>query len=118
MENLCTVRGNLWTSYTINYSDRNPGQQEKATCLSFGPNIEYKKFMEKSQEFLRREFIHLLSDTLALLGAEKRLIEDIKAAEENPFSPKIIDEIRQYNCEQKIRAKDSAALLNITFSYP
>jgi len=74
--------------------------------------------MEKSQDFLRREFIHLLSDTLALLGAEKRLIEDIKASEANPFSPKIIDEIRQYNCEQKIKAKDSAALLNITFSYP
>ena len=74
--------------------------------------------MEKSQEFLRREFIHLLSDTLALLGAKKTLVEDLKAAEENPFSPKILDEIRQYNYEQKIRARDSAALLNITFSYP
>ena len=74
--------------------------------------------MEKSQEFLRREFIHLLSDTLALLGAEKRLVEDLKAAEENPFSPKILDELRQYNYEQEIRARDSAALLNITFSYP
>ena len=72
--------------------------------------------MENTQEFLKREFIHLLSDTLALLGAEKRLVEDIKAAEENPFSPKIIDEIRRYNCEQKERAKDSVALLNTTFS--
>ena len=74
--------------------------------------------MEKSQEFLKKEFIHLLSDTLVLLGAEKRLVEDIKASEENPFSPKIIDEIRRYNREQKNKAKDSAALLNITFSYP
>ena len=74
--------------------------------------------MEKSQEFLKREFIHLLSDTLAMLGAEKRLVEDIKAVEENPFSPKIIDEIRRYNHEQKNKAKDSAALLNTTFSYP
>ena len=74
--------------------------------------------MEKSQEFLKREFIHLLGDTLALLGAEKRLVEDIKAVEENPFSPKIIDEIRRYNSEQKDKAKHAVALLNITFSYP
>ena len=47
--------------------------------------------MEKSQEFLKREFIQLLTDTLALLGAEKRLVEDIKAIEENPFSLKIIE---------------------------
>ena len=73
--------------------------------------------MEKSQEFLKREFIHLLSDTLALLGAEKRLVEDIKAVEENPFSPKIIEEIRRYNYDQKNKAKDSVALLNTTFSY-
>ena len=73
--------------------------------------------MEKSQEFLKREFIHLLSDTLALLGAEKRLVEDIKASE-NPFSLKIIEEIRKYNREQKNRTKDAAALLNTTFSYP
>ena len=74
--------------------------------------------MEKSQEFLKREFIHLLSDTLALLGAEKRLVEDIKATEENPFSLKIIEEIRRYNREQKNKTKDAAALLNTTFCYP
>ena len=74
--------------------------------------------MEKSQEFLKREFIKLLTDTLALLGAEKRLVDDIKSIEENPFSPKIIDEIRRYNREQKEKAKDSIALLNTTFSYP
>ena len=72
----------------------------------------------KSQEFLKREFIHLLSDTLALLGAEKRLIEDIKATEENPFSLKVIEEIRRYNREQKNKTNDAAALLNLTFSYP
>ena len=74
--------------------------------------------MEKSQEFLKREFVHLLSDTLALLGAEKRLIDDIKTTEENPFSLKIIEEIRRYNREQKDKTKDAAALLNLTFSYP
>jgi len=74
--------------------------------------------MEKSQEFLKREFIHLLSDTLALLGAEKRLIEDLKASEENPFSLKVIEKIRRYNREQKDKTKDAAALLNTTFSYP
>ena len=73
--------------------------------------------MEKSQEFLKREFIKLVSDTLALLGAEKRLIEDIKATEDNPFSPKIIEEIRRYNHEQENKAKHSIALLNTTFSY-
>ena len=71
--------------------------------------------MEKSQEFLKREFIHLLSDTLALLGAEKRLVEDIKTIEENPISPKIIDKIRRYNREQEDKARDVAALLNTTF---
>jgi hypothetical protein len=74
--------------------------------------------MEKSQEFLKREFIHLLGDTLALLGAEKRLIDDIKAIEEDPFSPKIIEEIRRFNREQNNKTKDAAALLNLTFSYP
>jgi hexokinase len=74
--------------------------------------------MEKSQEFLKREFIQLLSDTLALLGAEKRLIEEIKASEENPFSLKMIEKIRKYNREQKDKTRDAAALLNTTFSYP
>jgi hypothetical protein len=71
--------------------------------------------MEKSQEFLKREFVHLLSDTLALLGAETRLVEDIKSIEENPFSNKVIDRIREYNREQKDKTKDSVALLNTTF---
>lgn len=74
--------------------------------------------MEKSPEFLKREFIQLLSDTLALLGAEKRLIEDLKASEENPFSLNIIEKIRRYNREQKDKTKEAAALLNTTFSYP
>jgi hypothetical protein len=74
--------------------------------------------MEKSQEFLKREFIHLLSDTLALLGAKKQLVEDIKDIEKNPFSLKIIEEIRKYNREQKVKTEEAAALLNTTFSYP
>lgn len=73
--------------------------------------------MEKSQEFLKREFIKLLSDTLALLGAERRLIEDIKASKDNPFSPQIIDEIKRYNSEQKDKANHTVALLNTTFSH-
>ena len=88
---------------------------EMAVSLPFGPNIGYWKNMEKSQEFLKREFVHLLSDTLALLGAEKRLVEDIKSIEENPFSNKVIDRIREYNRKQKDKAKDSVALLNTTF---
>ena len=72
--------------------------------------------MENSQEVLKREFIQSVSDTLALLGAEKRLIEDLKAIERNPFSLKIIDRIRRYNREQQNKVKDAAALLNLTFS--
>lgn len=72
--------------------------------------------MENSQEVLKREFIQSLSDTLALLGAEKRLIEELKDIERNPFSLKIIDRIRRYNREQQNKVKDAAALLNLTFS--
>ena len=84
--------------------------------FSFGPDIEYNVFMKDSQDILKKEFIKLVSDTLALLGAEKRLVEDIKATEDDPFSPKIIDEIRKYNREQKEKVKHTAALLNTTFS--
>jgi len=73
--------------------------------------------MKDSQDILKKEFIKLVSDTLALLGAENRLVEGIKATEDNPFSPKIIDEIRKYNCDQKKKAKLTAALLNTTFTY-
>ena len=73
--------------------------------------------MEKSQEFLKREFIKLVSDTLALLGAEKRFIEDIKASKDGPFSSEIIDEIKRYNSEQKDKANHVVALLNTTFSH-
>jgi hypothetical protein len=49
------------------------------------------------------------------LGTEKRLVEDIKSIEENPFSNKVSDRIREYNREQKDKAKDSVTLLNNTF---
>ena len=71
--------------------------------------------MENSQDFLKREFNHLISETLALLGAEKRLVEEIKGAEK--ISPQIIDKIKKYIREEKERTKSSAALLNTTFSY-
>jgi len=112
------TRGNLCTCYNINYSHGYIIKQCDICLRLFGPNIEYLEIMEKSQEFLKREFIHLLSDTLALLGAEKRLIEDLKASEENPFSLKVIEKIRRYNREQKDKTKHAASLLNTTFSYP
>ena len=46
------------------------------------------------------------------------MIEDIKVTEENPFSHKIIEELKKYNREQKNKTNDAAALLNLTFSYP
>lgn len=73
--------------------------------------------MQKSQDILKKEFIKLVSDTLALLGAEKRLVEDIKATENDPFTPQIIDEIRRYNRTQEDKTKHAVALLNTTFSY-
>ena len=73
--------------------------------------------MQKSQDILKKEFIKLVSDTLALLGAEKRLVEDIKATENDPFTPQIIDEIRRYNRRQEDKTKHAVALLNTTFSY-
>lgn len=86
--------------------------------VQFGLNIEVPFFMNNSEELLKREFIHLLSDTLALLGAEKRLVDDIKAMEETPFSLSMIDRIRKYNREQSDKIKATAALLNTTFSCP
>ena len=73
--------------------------------------------MQKSQDILKKEFIKLVSDTLALLGAEKRLVEDIKATENDPFTPQIIDGIRRYNRTQEDKTKHAVALLNTTFSY-
>ena len=46
------------------------------------------------------------------------MVEDIKAIEENPFSRKVIEELRKYNREEQVKTKDAAALLNTTFSYP
>jgi hypothetical protein len=83
--------------------------------LFLGLNIEYLNFMEGSQDFLKREFFRLMSDTLALLGADRRLIEDIKDVDK--ISPKVIDKIRKYNRDQESKAKARAALLNTTFSY-
>lgn len=84
----------------------------------FGLNIEYHFFMNNSEEYLKREFVHLLSDTLALLGAEKRLVDDIKAMKETPLTLSMIDRIRSYNREQSDKMKATAALLNTTFSCP
>ena len=66
---------------------------------------------------MKREFIKLVTETLVLLGAEKRLVENIKASEDNPFSPEVIDDLKKYNGEQKDKTKHSTALLNTTFSY-
>ncbi len=56
--------------------------------------------MEHSQEYLKREFMHNLSDTLALLGADEGLVRKIQAIEERPFTSEIIEELRSFNYDQ------------------
>lgn len=67
-----------------------------------------------SQEFLKREFIHYISDTIGLLGGSDEIIHLIRNAEEKPFTPHLIDEIRKYNCIQIEYTKSRLAILNTT----
>jgi len=68
--------------------------------------------MNHSQDFLKREFVHYLSDTLAILGSGTDLVDKIRQVEEKPFTPEIIDEIRKFNMEQVDDVKTRLVLLN------
>jgi hypothetical protein len=70
--------------------------------------------MEHSQEYLKREFIHHLSDTLALLGAGEDLVNKVRQVEERPLTPDIIEEIRSFNCKWVDDVKTRLVLLNTT----
>lgn len=53
--------------------------------------------MGQSQEYLKREFVHYITNTLNLLGANENLINKLREIEEKPFTSEILDEIRRYN---------------------
>ena len=70
--------------------------------------------MVQSQEYLKREFVHHLSDTLALLGAGRDFVEKIRQVEEKPLTPQIIDEIRNFNNARVEDVKTRLVLCNTT----
>ena len=70
--------------------------------------------MEPSQEYLKREFIHHISDTLALLGGGKDIVEKVRQVEEKPLTSQIIEEIRNFNNDRVEETKTRLALCNTT----
>jgi hypothetical protein len=52
---------------------------------------------EPSQEFLKREFVHFISDSVALLGGAKEIVMAIRDCEEKPLTENLIDLVRGYN---------------------
>lgn len=67
-----------------------------------------------SQEYLKREFVHHLSDTLALLGAGEDMVNKIRQVEEKPLTTEIIDEIRNFNNTNVEGIKTRLVLCNKT----
>ncbi len=70
--------------------------------------------MEYSKEFLKREFIHHISDTLALLGGGEELVDKVRQVEEKPITAEIIDEIRKFNNVRVDDVKTRLVLCNKT----
>lgn len=52
---------------------------------------------QPSQEYLKREFVHCISNTLSLLGAPEDFVKEIRGVEELPLTPQIIEEINFFN---------------------
>lgn len=68
--------------------------------------------MEKSQEFLKRELMHFLGDTIALLGAEESFVKRVKEFEEKPFTSQFVDEVRNYTAKLSDQVKNRLSLCN------
>jgi len=66
--------------------------------------------MEQSQEYLKREFMHYISDTLALLGAEPEFVKKIQAFEEMPLTEDLIKDLKNYNVDQVDKVKTRLVL--------
>lgn len=65
-----------------------------------------------SQEYLKREFVHYMSDVVALLGAGEEFVAKVRQVEEKPFTPEIIDEIRKFVMSRIDEVKTRLVLLN------
>lgn len=68
--------------------------------------------MEHSQEYLKREFMHFISDTLALLGGGEEIVDQIRKCEEKPITPELIEKIKGFNMKHIDQVKTRLALLN------
>lgn len=74
--------------------------------------------MSNSQEYLKREFLHHLSDTLLLLGASSKLVKSVRELSELKFTSDIVDELRKFNISQIEKIKDIISGLNKTTITP
>lgn len=70
--------------------------------------------MARSQEYLIRELIHHLSDTISLLGGGEHLVTKLRQVEEKPITTEIIEDIREYNIGRIDEVKTRLHLLNST----
>jgi hypothetical protein len=70
--------------------------------------------MQPSQEYLKREFIHHISDTIALLGGGEGIVQKIRQVEEKPLTPQVIEEIRNFNNDRVEETKTRLVLCNTT----
>jgi hypothetical protein len=71
--------------------------------------------MAQSQEFLKREFVHQVSNLIALLGADEQLVRKFHEIEEKPFTADIIQELMRYNSAEVDRVKTR---LSLQHTYP
>jgi len=55
--------------------------------------------MSKSEEQLKKEFVHCLTNTLLLLGGDNDLVALLRETEEKPITPDIINTIRCFNTQ-------------------
>ena len=68
--------------------------------------------MNPSQEFLKRELIHYLSDSVSLLGGSKEFVLRLREFSEKPLTSEIIEEIKNFNTTQIDLVKTRLYLLN------
>lgn len=74
--------------------------------------------MAQSQEYLKREFVHHISSTLALLGASEDFIKRIRGVEELPFTTQIIEDIKNFNVQEIDKVKTRLDLIYKTEIHP
>lgn len=65
-----------------------------------------------SQEFLKREFIYHVSDTLVILGAGEEMVNALRDVQEKPLTKDIIKLIKNFNNDRWEELKKRFDLLN------